>query len=147
MLYSLYLFARFTITPYKDEEEDSDESDIVTAPPVISRAPRQSSSACDLQMGVASFCKAFPWHFVMDRRLELVQLGAGFMRLFGCVLNRHGTSVATYFEFHRPRGITVSFSEIVKRANTPFVLVLKKPAGVEDFPAVVSKFIYFEVNA
>lgn len=78
-------------------------------------------------MGVASFCKAFPWHFVMDRRLEFVQLGAGFMQLFAPDLQTLGTSVATYFEFRRPRGIALCFSEIVKRANTPFVLSIRWP--------------------
>ncbi|KAK5643101.1 hypothetical protein RI129_006946 [Pyrocoelia pectoralis] len=89
----------------------------------------------DLQMGVATFCKAFPWHFVIDRRLELVQLGSGFMRLFGCVLKSCGTTASTYFEFHRPRSTTLSFNEIIKRANTPFVLAIRKPTGIEPFPA------------
>ena len=93
----------------------------------------------DLQMGVATFCKAFPWHFVLDRRLDLVQLGAGFMRLFGRMLTSCGKSVATYFEFHRPRSITLSFGEIVKRANTPFVLAIRNLPGVEAFPAEVSQ--------
>lgn len=92
----------------------------------------------DLQMGVATFCKAFPWHFVMDRRLDLVQLGSGFMRLFGRMLATCGTTVATYFEFHRPRSITLSFGEIIKRANTPFVLAIRNLPGVEAFPAEVS---------
>ncbi|XP_060531706.1 head-specific guanylate cyclase isoform X1 [Cylas formicarius] len=83
----------------------------------------------NLQMGVPTFCKAFPWHFVIDRRLELVQLGSGFMRLFGRFLKTCGTSVATYFAFNRPRSITLSFNEIVKRANTPFVLALKRIPG------------------
>lgn len=34
-----------------------------------------STKVTDLRIGVASFCKAFPWHFVTDKRLELVQLG------------------------------------------------------------------------
>lgn len=89
-------------------------------------------------MGVAAFCKAFPWHFVIDRRLELVQLGSGFMRLFGCILTTCGTAAATYFEFHRPRSITLSFNEIVKRANTPFVLAIRKISQVDTFPAEVS---------
>lgn len=91
-------------------------------------------------MSVASFCKAFPWHFVMDRKLEFVQLGSGFVRLFGCVLAANGTSVATYFTLFRPRGVQLSFSEIVKRANTPFVLILKKPPGLEEFPAEVCRY-------
>ncbi|KAF5285335.1 hypothetical protein FQA39_LY04434 [Lamprigera yunnana] len=89
----------------------------------------------DLQLGVPTFCKAFPWHFVMDRRLELVQLGSGFMRLFGCVLKTCGTTASTYFEFHRPRSITLSFNEIIKRANTPFVLAIRKPPEIGPFPA------------
>ncbi|XP_068907117.1 head-specific guanylate cyclase [Tenebrio molitor] len=96
---------------------------------------RSPEPVTDLRVGVATFCKAFPWHFVLDRRLELVQLGSGFMRLFGRMLTSCGMSVATYFEFHRPRSITLSFGEIVKRANTPFVLAIRNLPGVEAFPA------------
>lgn len=60
--------------------EDADDADVITA---SFNAPLLSDDASDLYMGVASFCKSFPWHFVLDRRLEMVQLGAGFMRLFG----------------------------------------------------------------
>ncbi|CAH1108833.1 unnamed protein product [Psylliodes chrysocephalus] len=88
-----------------------------------------------LQMGVSTFCKAFPWHFVLDRRLELVQLGSGFMRLFGQFLTTLGASVATYFEFLRPRSITLSFDEIIKRANTPFLLSIRKLDSSGDFVA------------
>lgn len=101
--------------------------------------PNPKAKSKIMQMGVATFCKAFPWHFVIDRRLELVQLGVGFMRLFGCMLTTYGTSVATYFEFHRPRSITLSFSEIIKRVNTPFVLTIRKLPGVDLFPAEVSR--------
>jgi guanylate cyclase soluble subunit alpha len=98
----------------------------------------------DLRMGVASFCKAFPWHFVMDRQLELVQLGAGFMQLFARDLRTLGTSVATYFEFRRPRGIALCFKEIVKRANTPFVLSIRWPdSTVEERLAEVRKKVNF----
>lgn len=78
-----------------------------------------------------------------DRKLELVQLGSGFMRLFGCLLKSSGTSVSTYFEFNRPRSLTLSFNEIVKRANTPFVLALKEHTGVKFFQANVST-LYFK---
>lgn len=96
-----------------------------------------STEAADLRMGVASFCKAFPWHFVVDRKLEIVQLGVAFMRIFGQHLNNHGRDISTYFIFTRPRGVTLSFHEILKRANTPFVLGLQKPPGADKFPAEV----------
>ena len=124
---------RYRITPTtpsnKSPEEvdtDDDDADVVTGVTDVT-STSLSRSAKDLQMGVASFCKAFPWHFVMDRRLELVQLGAGFMQLFARDLQTLGSSVATYFEFRRPKGIALCFNEIVKRANTPFVLSIRWP--------------------
>nr|4GJ4_A Chain A, Soluble guanylyl cyclase alpha-1 subunit [Manduca sexta]4GJ4_B Chain B, Soluble guanylyl cyclase alpha-1 subunit [Manduca sexta]4GJ4_C Chain C, Soluble guanylyl cyclase alpha-1 subunit [Manduca sexta]4GJ4_D Chain D, Soluble guanylyl cyclase alpha-1 subunit [Manduca sexta] len=80
-------------------------------------------------IGVASFAKAFPWHFITDKRLELVQLGAGFMRLFGTHLATHGSSLGTYFRLLRPRGVPLDFREILKRVNTPFMFALKMPGS------------------
>ncbi|XP_031838646.1 guanylate cyclase 1 soluble subunit alpha 2 isoform X2 [Nomia melanderi] len=94
-----------------------------------------STEATDLRMGVASFCKAFPWHFVIDRNLELVQLGVGFMRIFGQHLNRLGREISTYFAVTRPRGVILVFHQILRRVNTPFMLTLKRPQGVDKYPA------------
>ncbi|XP_025832310.1 head-specific guanylate cyclase [Agrilus planipennis] len=95
-----------------------------------------SFSPPEFQLSVRTFCKAFPWHFVMDRKLELVQLGLGFMKMFGSALRTCGTSVPTYFKFNRPRNLSLSFNEIIKRANTSFLLALRRPPGMEDkFPA------------
>ncbi|KAG6446941.1 hypothetical protein O3G_MSEX004663 [Manduca sexta] len=88
-----------------------------------------STKVTDLKIGVASFCKAFPWHFITDKRLELVQLGAGFMRLFGTHLATHGSSLGTYFRLLRPRGVPLDFREILKRVNTPFMFCLKMPGS------------------
>ncbi|XP_046432246.1 head-specific guanylate cyclase isoform X2 [Neodiprion fabricii] len=136
-------FFRYRITPERyektagnepdDEEEDEEEEDDRDV--VSGGFEPLSKHASDLMVGVTSFCKAFPWHFVVDRRLELVQLGAGFMRIFGHLFNRLGMDISTYFVFSRPRGVTISFHEILKRANTPFVLTLRKPPGVEKFAA------------
>ncbi|XP_063384665.1 head-specific guanylate cyclase [Cydia fagiglandana] len=94
------------------------------------RAVASSSKVTDLRIGVASFCKAFPWHFVTDRRLELVQLGSGFMRLFGTELASRGSSLNTYFRLLRPRGVTLDFREILKRVNTPFMFAINIPGAV-----------------
>lgn len=34
-----------------------------------------STNAADLSMNSSTFCKAFPWHFIMNEDLELLQLG------------------------------------------------------------------------
>ncbi|KZC14382.1 PREDICTED: head-specific guanylate cyclase [Dufourea novaeangliae] len=129
-------FFRYRITPERYSEhlvvhsEIDNNLDTVTSPfrPL-------STEATDLHLGVAGFCKAFPWHFVVDRQLELVQLGVGFMRIFGHHLNRLGREISTYFVFTRPRGVTLTFHEILKRANTPFVLTVQRPHGVDKYPA------------
>jgi hypothetical protein len=147
---------RYRITPTAhpdkcpEEVDTDDDADVVTSVSDVT-ATSLSRSAMDLRMGVASFCKAFPWHFVVDRRLEMVQLGAGFMQLFAHDLQTLGTSVATYFEFNRPRGIALCFNEIVKRANTPFILTIrwrdskaeKRLAEVRKYPALSLNYVMF----
>jgi guanylate cyclase soluble subunit alpha len=151
--FHFFLFSRYCITPTaplgKSPEEvdtDDDDADVITSVRDVT-STSLSGSAVDLRMGVASFCKAFPWHFVMDRQLEMVQLGAGFMQLFARDLRTLGTSVATYFEFRRPRGIALCFNEIVKRANTPFVLSIRWPdSTAEKRLAEVSKKVSLFCN-
>jgi len=129
-------------------DTDDDDADVVTGVLDVTSTSLLSRSAKDLRMGVASFCKAFPWHFVMDRRLELVQLGAGFMQLFARDLQTLGSSVATYFEFRRPKGIALCFYEIVKRANTPFVLSIRWPdPKSEERLAEVSRNLKIQYHA
>lgn len=129
-------FFRYHITPERYTEPAAVDSEAESDLNKLTSPFRPlSTEATDLRMGVASFCKAFPWHFVVDRRLELVQLGVGFMRIFGQHLNRLGREMSTYFVFTRPGGVTLTFHEILKRANTPFVLTLQRPHGVDKYPA------------
>lgn len=53
-------------------------------------APQLSTNVSDLKISVSSFCKAFPWHFLTDRNLQITQLGGGFMKLFGRQLTQSG---------------------------------------------------------
>lgn len=68
-------FSRYEINAVsinqRASEEDSDED----GETVHTTVHASSTNVADLKIGVASFCKAFPWHFVTDKRLELVQLG------------------------------------------------------------------------
>ncbi|XP_059469140.1 head-specific guanylate cyclase [Neocloeon triangulifer] len=91
-------------------------------------APSASTSASDLRMSVSTMCKAFPWHFVLDRNLEFTQLGSGFMRLFASEMTDHGRHIGTYFDLVKPR-VPLSFDAILKRSNTPFLLAIKSVNG------------------
>ncbi|KAL9695542.1 hypothetical protein quinque_014827 [Culex quinquefasciatus] len=92
-----------------------------------------SSDVHDLKMDNDFFCKAFPWHFIMDENLNLVQVGQGFSRLFKNYMATSGLSACTYFRFKRPRGLSLKFREIVRRTNTPFMIALRAPPGRPDF--------------
>lgn len=94
-----------------------------------------STSAADFNMNAASFCKAFPWHFIMNESLDIVQLGQGFSRLFKNSINTNGRSATTFFRFKRPKGLSLKFREIARRTNTSFLISLRDPPGRPDFPA------------
>ncbi|CRK91657.1 CLUMA_CG005307, isoform A [Clunio marinus] len=108
------------------------EESIKEQPEIIPRSI--SSDPNDLQMTNSTFCKMFPWHFIMDENLELLQIGEAFSKLFKNYLN--ATKAAThYFKFRRPVGLKLEFNEIIKRTNTPFLITLRAPAGRQDFVA------------
>lgn len=60
----------------KHEEESSEEEEDEEL--IASKAI--ASTVADLKMSPATFCKAFPWHFIMNENLELVQMGSCFKR-------------------------------------------------------------------
>lgn len=89
-------------------------------------------TATDLKMSPTTFCKAFPWHFIMNVDLEIIQMGKGFSKLFKGSLPNHGRTAISYFNFKRPTNLTLNFREIKRRSNTPFVLSLKSHPGVKS---------------
>lgn len=130
------------------EEESSEEKE--EKPVQVTRA--LSTVAADLKMNPSTFCKAFPWHFIMNENLELVQMGMlfavqfeflslyfnlftgkGFCKLFKSSLATNGRLATTYFRFKRPKGLSLKFREIVRRTNTPFLIALRSPPGKTGF--------------
>ncbi|XP_073818100.1 guanylate cyclase 1 soluble subunit alpha 2 [Musca autumnalis] len=94
-----------------------------------------STHASDLSINSSTFCKAFPWHFIMNEDLELVQLGRGFSKLYKPYMAEFGCHSTTYFDFKRPKGLTLKFRDIVRRTCTPFLIALKSPPDVQEFTA------------
>lgn len=89
-------------------------------------------TATDLKMNPTTFCKAFPWHFIMNEQLDIVQMGKGFSKVFQSSFQTHDRSVTTYFQFKRPINLTVKFREIIRRSNTPFMLAVKSAHGTQN---------------
>ncbi|KAL1130142.1 hypothetical protein AAG570_013080, partial [Ranatra chinensis] len=112
-------------------EEDEDSADVVIK---YKESSANSTVAADLPMSVPTFCKAFPWHFILDVNLDLVQLGAGFMSIFGHKLDQFGSNVEKYFQFIGPRGLEVTYKGIISRANSQFILAIRLPPSMEPNP-------------
>lgn len=121
-------------------EQDMDKQSVTEVEQDDSKIPISSLTATDLKMSPATFCKAFPWHFIMNENLEIVQMGKGFSKLFKSSLPTHGRLITTYVIFKRPTNLTIKFRDIIRRSNTPFVLSLKPLPGVK-YAAEVSKLI------
>ncbi|XP_014275986.3 head-specific guanylate cyclase isoform X2 [Halyomorpha halys] len=85
----------------------------------------------DLPIPVGSFCEIFPWHMVLDDKLDIIQLGIGFGRLIGNHIDTFGVNVKTYFDFKSPPGVILDFYGIMKRSNSNFTLSLKEAFGQE----------------
>lgn len=113
----------------KIEENESPQN---LQPEVVHRTV--STNANDLQMNNSSFCNMFPWHFIIDENLDLLQIGTAFSKLFKNHL-KTTKAISNYFKFRRPTGLKLEFEEITKRTNTPFLISLKAPAGRQDFSA------------
>lgn len=86
-----------------------------------------STNPSDLRIGLATFCRAFPFHLVLGPRMELLQLGEGL---------RRQTRVDPYrslffrdcFEIVSPR-IEPSFQGILLRLASPFTIRTRPDAS------------------
>lgn len=97
-------------------------SSLPNAAPVCSkRAPLSlSTNPSDLCIGLATFCRAFPFHLVLGSRMELLQLGEGLRRQ--ARIEPHRTlSFRECFEIVSPK-MEPSFQGILLRLASPFTI-------------------------
>jgi hypothetical protein len=97
-----------------------------------------SSDPHHLGISPSLFSRAFPWHFILDRSLRIVQLGNSLLKLLSPTttipsrpqpiqITNSNTSprVTDFFTFVRPDlGSEISFESIFQRLNTPFLFRL-----------------------
>lgn len=103
-------------------------------PKAMSRDPRS------LPVPVATFCETFPFHFVLNRAMTLVQVGVNLSRLLAATLagdtaqKQGGTAVAFSRCFHiaepiGAEGEAADFELIRSRQFAPYRIVLKDVKG------------------
>ncbi|ROT81066.1 Head-specific guanylate cyclase [Penaeus vannamei] len=100
----------------------------------------ESASAKDSKIGVSSFCKAFPWHFVCNKAMRITQMGSAkspdpwpvarsvsitVRNVFGSQPLRHNEEVSTCFSLTSPDCTSLTYDQVIGRINTPFVLAFR----------------------
>lgn len=89
----------------------------------VAAAPVASANPEDLAVSVATFCRAFPFHFMCDRQLKLTQLGMGLARIFG----GKASTVPALFTFVEPK-VEMRFDHVVANINLPFLVQVRDDA-------------------
>ncbi|XP_075905960.1 guanylate cyclase soluble subunit alpha-2 [Nelusetta ayraudi] len=79
-----------------------------------------STNPGDLRIGLATFCRAFPFHLVLGPRMELLQLGEGLRRQARIDPHR-SLSFRDCFEIVSPK-MEPSFQGILLRLASPFTI-------------------------
>lgn len=79
-----------------------------------------STNPSDLRIGLATFCRAFPFHLVLGPRMELLQLGEGLRRQARIDPHR-SLSFRDCFQIVSPK-MEPSFQGILLRLASPFTI-------------------------
>lgn len=106
-------------------------------------------SAADSKIDVDTFCKAFPFHIMINRELQILQLGSTFMRHIMPEVKNKGLKFSNYFELLQPR-IELTFENLVANVNTRVVIkasILSKGNGTVNDVCILDTWnvLYFVV--
>lgn len=86
---------------------------------------KATSNPRDLPISVSNFCRAFPFHIVIDRHMEIVQAGVSLLRVIKPRRTaRKSLPFSDVFEIVRPV-IHVSFDSMLDHISTVFIVVTK----------------------
>ncbi|KAF2360650.1 Heme-NO binding [Trinorchestia longiramus] len=84
-----------------------------------------SSDVRNAKMNVSTFCSAFPWHFVCDRKMRIIQMGTALVQIYGAKAVKEAEKVSKYFKVVSPERVPLEYKEIAARLNTAYVLSIK----------------------
>ncbi|KFM79992.1 Guanylate cyclase soluble subunit alpha-1, partial [Stegodyphus mimosarum] len=84
----------------------------------LSRFPK------DLRISIPIMCKVFPFHIILDRDMQIVQLGKGLFRIFKSKISEGDRHFSSFFIIKSPK-VAVAFDDVAQLSNVPFVLIIK----------------------
>ncbi|GCB73695.1 hypothetical protein scyTo_0002776 [Scyliorhinus torazame] len=96
-------------------------------------------SPSDLRISITGFCRAFPFHFMFDPRMLILQLGEGLRKQLKSEAHKI-LKFQNCFEIVSPK-ICCSFQRILSKLATPFVIRAKPDgSGVESHDKVSTRY-------
>lgn len=130
---ALVLFGIRSRVSLKQEHVRSDDYSVIEIKSItslikkrsISKLKTMSSKCRDLILEPDLMDRIFPFHFIMNDKLEITQLGDSLNRLLEQYIPKHGHHVKTYFKLNEPV-IDFSVSAIKKNLNTSFIFSLRQ---------------------
>ena len=92
---------------------------------ICSHQSTYSDDPEDLRIGFDTFCETFPFHLIMNRNLEIGQLGSALMKIVRSEEDSKELVFSKYFNVIRPEIKQVTFSALLSRVNFAFLLQTK----------------------
>ncbi|XP_061164147.1 guanylate cyclase soluble subunit alpha-2-like [Saccostrea echinata] len=89
---------------------------------ICSHQSAYSENPEDLRIGFDTFCETFPFHLIMNRNLEISQLGTALMKTVRSEEESKELSFTKYFKVIRPEIKQLTFSALLSRVNFAFLL-------------------------
>lgn len=84
----------------------------------------------DLRISINTFCRTFPFHFMFDPNMVVLQLGEGLRKQLRCD-NHKVLKFEDCFEIVSPK-VNATFDRVLLRLSTPFVIRTKPEASGTD---------------
>lgn len=78
------------------------------------------------------FIEICPYHLIIDAEMKIVQSGIKIQMMMPNIRNRHAT-VTNYFTLRYPNCVDLSFENIKRFVQSPFVLEMKKDEMEKDW--------------
>lgn len=109
----------FTIDASDDNKTSSQTCKICSPQESISENPSDS------KIGTATFCKTFPFHFVLDKNLDIIQIGEALAKHVTLAGSKSDRKVTSHFDMVRPVIEPFTFSALLSHVNFMFTLRTK----------------------
>eukprot|EP00111_Clytia_hemisphaerica_P006236 TCONS_00018061-protein len=129
---ALDLFGIRSRVSLKQERSDPKDYSIVEIKAITSLIKKpslsklQMSGKCkDLILEPDVMDRVFPFHFILNDKFEITQLGDSLNRLLEQFIRNYGNHVQTYFQLDEP-AIDFTYSMVRKNLNTSFVVSLRR---------------------